>query len=60
MDPLWDREPVEVLKDKGDVVTEAGVGEQASSRVLHAFGVYLGLGMMHHKEFRYTNQFRML
>ncbi len=29
--PLWD---VEVLEDRGKVVTGAGVGEQASSRVL--------------------------
>ncbi len=34
LDPLWVREPVEVLEDRGDVVTGAGEGEQASSRVL--------------------------
>ncbi len=34
LDPLWDREPVEVLEDRGDMVTGARVGEQASSRVL--------------------------
>lgn len=34
VDPLWDREPVEFLEDRGDVVTGAGVGEQTSSRVL--------------------------
>ena len=32
--PLWDRKPVEVLKNRGDVISGAGVGEQASSRVL--------------------------
>ena len=32
--PLGDRESMEVLGDRGDVVTGAGVGEQASSRVL--------------------------
>ena len=36
MDALRDREPVELLEDWGDVVTGAGVGEQASSRVLYA------------------------
>ncbi len=30
----WDREPVEVLENRGDVITRVGVGEQASSRVL--------------------------
>ena len=30
---LWGREPVEVLEDRGNVVTGAGVGEQTSSRV---------------------------
>lgn len=34
LDPLWDREPVEVLEDSNDVVTGAGVGEQVGSRVL--------------------------
>ncbi len=29
LDPLWDREPVEILEDRGDVVTV--VGEQANS-----------------------------
>lgn len=27
LDPLWDREPVEVLEYRGDVVTGVGVGE---------------------------------
>ena len=30
--PLWDGEPVEVLENRGDVIT--GAGEQAPSRVL--------------------------
>lgn len=34
LNSLWDREPVEVPDDRGDVVTGAGVGEQTSSRVL--------------------------
>ena len=34
MNPLRDGEPVEFLEDGGDVVTGAGVGEQAGSRVL--------------------------
>ncbi len=34
LDLLWDREPVEVLEDRGDVVTGVGVGERVSSRVL--------------------------
>lgn len=34
MDALWNREPVEVLKDKGDVVAGAGVSEEAGGRVL--------------------------
>ena len=31
LSPLRVREPVEFLEDRGDVVTGAGVGEQASS-----------------------------
>lgn len=31
---MWDLEPVKFLKDRGDGVTGAGVGEQASTRVL--------------------------
>jgi len=27
LDALWDREPVEFLEDRGDVVTGAGAGE---------------------------------
>ncbi len=38
LDPFWDREPVEVLEDNGDVVTGRGVGEQTSSRVLDILG----------------------
>lgn len=34
MDVLWDREPVEVLKDRGDVVAGAGVSEETGGRVL--------------------------
>ena len=34
VNPLGDREPVEVLEDRGDVIMSAGVGEEASSRVL--------------------------
>lgn len=34
LDPLCDREPVEVLEDRGDVVTGVDMDEQASSRVL--------------------------
>lgn len=34
MDTLGDWEPVEVMKDRGDVVTGAGVSEETSSRVL--------------------------
>lgn len=34
VDALWDREPVEVLEDGGDVVTGAGVSEQTGGRVL--------------------------
>ena len=35
LNALWDREPVEVLEDGGNVFTGAGVGEQTSSRVLN-------------------------
>ena len=35
LDALWDREPVEVLEDRGDVVTGTGMGEQTGSRVLN-------------------------
>ncbi len=34
LDVLWDREPVEVPENGGDVITRVGVSEQASSRVL--------------------------
>ena len=34
MDSLTDGEPVEVLEDGSDVVSGAGVGEEAGSRVL--------------------------
>lgn len=34
VDPLWNREPVEALEDRGDVFRGVGVGEQASGRVL--------------------------
>ena len=34
VDALRDREPVELLEDWGDVVTGAGVGEQAGGGVL--------------------------
>ena len=33
-DALWDGEPVEILENRGDLITGVGVGEQASSRVL--------------------------
>ena len=33
-DALRDREPMEFLKDRCDVFTGAGVGEEAGSRVL--------------------------
>lgn len=36
MDPLRDKEQVEVLEDGGDVVMGAGVGGQVNSRVLDA------------------------
>jgi len=35
LDTFWDGEPVEGLENRGDVITGAGVGEQASSRVLN-------------------------
>ena len=35
LNALWDREPVEVLEDGGNVFTGAGVGEQTSSTVLN-------------------------
>ncbi len=34
LDALGNREPVEVLKDRGDVVAGAGVGEETHGRVL--------------------------
>ena len=36
LDPFWDREPVEVLKDRGDVEIGAVACEQTNSRVLGA------------------------
>ncbi|MEQ2211533.1 hypothetical protein XENOCAPTIV_005342 [Xenoophorus captivus] len=35
---LGDTEPVELLQNWGDVVTGAGLGEQASSRILYVLG----------------------
>ena len=35
VDPLFDGQPVEVMEDWGDVVSGAGVGEKAGSRVLY-------------------------
>ena len=35
LDALRDREPVEFLKDGGDMVAGAGVGEEACSRILN-------------------------
>ena len=35
LNPLWDREPMEFLEIGDDVVMGAGVGEQASSRILN-------------------------
>lgn len=32
--PLFDWEPVEVLEDRGDVISGAGMSEQTGSRVL--------------------------
>lgn len=43
LNPLWEREPVEVPEDRGDVVTGAGEGEQQNSGCT---GVYLGPWMM--------------
>lgn len=44
LDVLWDREPVEVLEDRGDVKAGVGVCEQRGSRVLN--GVCLGVWMV--------------
>ena len=33
LDALGNREPVEILEDRGNVVTGVGVGEEAGSRV---------------------------
>ncbi len=34
LDLLWDRDPVEALEGRGNVVTGVGVGERVSSRFL--------------------------
>ena len=34
MNPVFNREPVEVMKDRGDVILTASEGEHAGSRVL--------------------------
>ena len=44
LDTLRDREPVETLKHGGDVVTGAGVGEEASRRVLDVLELVDELG----------------
>ena len=41
---LTDREPVQVLKDGGDVVSGAGVGEEAGSAVLDILQFILNFG----------------
>lgn len=33
-DPVFDREPVEILEDRGDGVSGAGEGEQVGGRIL--------------------------
>ena len=42
--PVFDWEPVEILEDRGDVISVAGMGEQTSSRVLDVleFSEYSG------------------
>lgn len=40
VDVLWDREPVEVLRVRGDMVTRVGVSEEAGCRILDALGFY--------------------
>ncbi len=34
LDPVRDREPVDILRERGDMVTGAGVGEEVCGRVL--------------------------
>lgn len=34
LDALWSRKPVEVLEDKGDVVTGVGVGVGAACQII--------------------------
>lgn len=44
LDPLWDREPVEVLEDGVDVIMAVGEVERASSRVLEVLEFIQELG----------------
>lgn len=34
LNPLWDRKPVKLLEDRGDMVTRARMSEQTCSRIL--------------------------
>ena len=45
IDSLFDREPVEVTEDWCDVVSGAGVGEQAGGRVLNILEFVEGFGV---------------
>lgn len=44
MDTLRDREPVELVQDRCDVFTRAGVGEEAGSGVLNVLQLHESFG----------------